>query len=270
MHRVGWEAQFGMARIALIHWKASEAAARLEVLVNAGYQAHLFSEPGPGSLRPVRAAPPDAIVIDLTRMPSHGRETGVALRASRATRHVPLVFAGGEPEKVERVRELLPDAVFTEWDEIDGALRRALAYAPVNPVVPPHGIENPDKPVSQKLGIGPDSRVAVIGRPDEFHDALGPVPESARFTSGPSQSDTLRICFVRTQAEVGLQIARLTPLPEKTPLWLCWSKKSSGMVTDVTQQKLRETGLAAGLVDDKICSIDATWSGLRFRTKKKK
>jgi hypothetical protein len=52
-------------------------------------------------------------------------------------------------------------------------------------------------------------------------------------------------------------------------LWICWPKKSSGTVTDVTQNVVRALGLDAGLVDFKICSIDATWSGLCFTKRKK-
>jgi hypothetical protein len=51
-------------------------------------------------------------------------------------------------------------------------------------------------------------------------------------------------------------------------MWIAWPKKASKMVTDLTQQVVRERGLASGLVDYKICSIDATWSGLLFTRRK--
>ena len=52
-------------------------------------------------------------------------------------------------------------------------------------------------------------------------------------------------------------------------LWIIWPKQASGMASDLTQQYVRETGLAAGLVDYKICAVDATWSGLLFTRRKR-
>lgn len=82
---------------------------------------------GPELFQQLRAAPPAAVVIDLGRLPSHGRDVGVGVRTSKATRHVPLVFVDGAKAKVAKVRETLPDATFTTWDEIVGALTAALA-----------------------------------------------------------------------------------------------------------------------------------------------
>jgi hypothetical protein len=47
-------------------------------------------------------------------------------------------------------------------------------------------------------------------------------------------------------------------------LWISWPKKASGMVTDLDENKIREYGLANGLVDVKVCAVDDTWSGLKF------
>jgi hypothetical protein len=53
-------------------------------------------------------------------------------------------------------------------------------------------------------------------------------------------------------------------------LWIAWPKKASGVATDLTEDVVRRDGLAAGLVDHKVCAIDATWSGLRFALRKEK
>jgi hypothetical protein len=58
-------------------------------------------------------------------------------------------------------------------------------------------------------------------------------------------------------------------LPDGGGLWIAWPKKASGMPTDLTQTDVRRAGLASGLVDYKICAIDATWSGLLFARRKK-
>ena len=71
----------------------------------------------------------DAVVIDLGRLPSHGRDIGLYLRERKSTRHVPLLFAGGDSQKVERIRELLPDATYASWSDIDSALKDAISNA---------------------------------------------------------------------------------------------------------------------------------------------
>lgn len=257
-----------MSRLVLIHWKPAEAEGALRRLIGLGHTAKLLSEATPATLRAIRGNPPEVILIDLTRMPSHGREFGVALRTSRATRHVPLVFAGGLPEKVERVRELLPDAVFTEWDEVEGAIRRALAYSPITPVVPTHGISNPGKPLVEKLGIREGMHVALIDAPDGIDDILRDMPEGVVLAPRCSRSDGLRILFVRSAADLARRLPALSQLPSKTALWICYPKKASGVPTDLTQFAVRECGFGFGLVDDKVCSVDQIWTGFRLRRRK--
>ena len=70
--------------------------------------------------------------------------------------------------------------------------------------------------------------------------------------------------FLRSAAELRRGLPELAPRAAGGGLWLCWPKRSSGVVTDVTEHLVRSAGLAAGLVDFKVAAIDATWSGLRF------
>ena len=107
-----------MSTICILHWNEPEAAERLERLQAAGFAAFHTQLAGPPLFQRLRQEPPDAIVIDLARLPSHGREVGAALRAAKATRFIPLVFVGGEPEKVARVQALLPDATYTTWEDV--------------------------------------------------------------------------------------------------------------------------------------------------------
>jgi len=114
-----------MARVRLIHWKSDEAVELVRSL--AGSDHTVDHEPlDPDALKNLKANPPDAIVIDLSRSPARGRDLWLLLRKARSTRCVPLVFVGGESEKVERVRELLPDAAFTTRRGASAALARAL------------------------------------------------------------------------------------------------------------------------------------------------
>jgi len=107
-----------MKEVVLVHWKAEEVAERIARLEKAGFKARWFESAIPENMRTVRKDPPLAMVIDLGRMPSHGRAVGIAMRQRKSTRCVPLVFVEGEPEKVARIREFLPDAEYTTWAKI--------------------------------------------------------------------------------------------------------------------------------------------------------
>src|SRR5262249_12381199 len=102
-----------LARIQLVHWKEEEGRARARELRAAGLRVE-YEVDAAAALRATKDDPPDAIVIDLSRLPSHGREVAWALRQTKRTRNLPLVFVGGEPARVARIRGELPDAVYTD------------------------------------------------------------------------------------------------------------------------------------------------------------
>ncbi len=124
-----------MHPVHLIHWQAEEAEERADRLRAAGYEA-TFEPLSPSLLKTFKDHPPAALVIDLSRLPSQGRDVGLHLRKRKATRHIPLVFVEGKANKVARVRKLIPDAQYTTWSKIGGALRRAISNPPDNPTVP--------------------------------------------------------------------------------------------------------------------------------------
>src|SRR5437868_4706510 len=104
-----------MSVVRLISWNAQLAEERARALQDAGISVDASPlKPGSG-IAHFRSSSPAAVLIDLDRLPSHGREVAVSLRISKSTRHIPIVFAGGVPEKVERIRQELPDAFFTDW-----------------------------------------------------------------------------------------------------------------------------------------------------------
>jgi hypothetical protein len=122
-------------------------------------------------------------------------------------------------------------------------------------------------PLPKKLGFKPGFRAALLGAPDDFGETLGELPEDVTVDSkltGKSPYD-LVVFFTKKRSELekrfGVIAKRLSPAGM---LWIGWPKKASGVATDVTEAVVRETGLATGLVDVKICAIDHTWSGLKF------
>ena len=152
-----------MSNLCLLHWNEAEAAERLERLRAAGFEAYHSTLAGPPLFQQLRENPPSAIVIDLARLPSHGREVGAALRAAKATRFIPLVFVGGETEKTARVRLLLPDAVYTSWEEIGPALHTAITQPPENPVAVTSSMDAyAGQPLPKKLGIKAGMKIALV------------------------------------------------------------------------------------------------------------
>lgn len=258
-----------MSKILLIHWKAKEVSERLARLRRAGLDAERFLPEGPASLRNLRDDPPDAIVIDLSRIPSHGREIGGALRRTAGTRTIPLVFVDGEPAKVNAVRALLPDATYTGWDGIRAAVREAIRRRPEVPVVPGVFEAYSGTPLPKKLGIKEGTTVRLLGAPENFADTLGPLPEGATLRVRAGKPVDLLMVFVKSRAELDRRLApAIRGMAEKGSLWICWPKQTSGVATNLTQVIVRSTGMAAGLVDFKVAAVDPTWSGLRFARKR--
>src|SRR5713226_9225013 len=166
-----------MRRVLLIHLNAGEGMERAKSLRAAGYDVTRVLPRGLGFLRDVRRDPPDAIVIDLERLPSVGRDIGLALRMSKSTRHVPIIFAGGAAEKVAGVRTLLPDAAYAVWSKIRGELKRAIVRGVKDPVVPRSIFETySGTPLLKKLGIKENSSLALVDAPDGFAASLGRLP----------------------------------------------------------------------------------------------
>jgi hypothetical protein len=255
-----------MARIMLIHWKAEELPERVARLESAGYQVETPHPQGAAFLRELAENPPATLVIDLTRLPSHGRDYGILLRQRKGTRRIPLVFVGGAPDKVDRLKGLLPDAVYTAWEDIGTAVGAAIAGPPADPVVPASVFEAyKDKQLVEKLGIKPGFQVALYHPPEGFKQVLGKLPKGVVLLEGGGGDRDLSLWFARSVEELEQDISAMAERAGSKPMWIAWPKKSSKLATDLTQQIVREAGLASGLVDYKICTIDATWSGLLFK-----
>jgi len=258
-------------RVLLIHWNAAEAAALLRANRVPGFRIERARlEADNQGWKELLADPPDVWLVDLSRLPAHGLETARALRERRATRHVPVVFVGGKPAKVARVRAALPGAPCTSWGRLGPALARAVA-APVRPPQrrPAGAGGYSGTPLPKKLGMGEGTRLLCLGAPPELRAALGPLPSGARLVERSSTPVPLAILFAKRRADLA---RRLRPaaakLADKGALWIAWPKKASGVATDVSEDVVRDLALAAGLVDVKVCAIDAVWSGLQLRRRR--
>lgn len=255
--------------VRLVCWKedrASEFAAEID---KAGFAVDAGAIDGP-ALRALGQAPPDAVVIDLGRLPAQGRDVGVMLRTTARSRHTPLVFVDGVEAKVARSREVLPDAVYTSRDDMAMSVRRAIAEPPKDPVVPNSNFAGySGTPLPKKLGIKAGSMVALVDAPKDFEVTLGELPAGTEVVRRAEPGADVTLWFLRSIDDLHDGIDRMGEIAGDGRLWICWPKKASGVATDVTQNEVRSTGLANGLVDFKICAIDATWSGLCFTRRKK-
>jgi hypothetical protein len=121
-------------------------------------------------------------------------------------------------------------------------------------------------PLASKLGIKKDHSVAVVNAPSGFKQTLGQLPEGVKFCEdGRGSALDVMVFFTSSRAELSQRFVGLSGrLCPAGGLWIAWPKKASGMPTDLTEDRVREIGLAAGLVDNKVCAVDETWSGLRF------
>ncbi len=102
-----------MSRIRLIHWNAHEAEERAKQLRTAGYRVDYAQFDFPRFFRKLREDPPAAVVVDLSRLPSQGRDATMAIRSYKATRQLPILFVDGDPKKVAQIKTQLPDVVYT-------------------------------------------------------------------------------------------------------------------------------------------------------------
>jgi len=257
-----------MTIIRLIHWNDVEAEERSKTLQAMGYEV-IYTLIDPAGLQELRQNPPDTIVIDLGRLPSQGRDLGINTRKYKTTRYVPLVFVGGEAEKLKGIKEVLPDATYTSWDEIRDALEYALANPPLVPVTPKSVFDvYQGVPLQKKLGFKPNMVVTLINAPNGFKESLGGLPKGVTIRWQVRGQSELALWFVKSKEELEKRIEKMAEFIREGHLWIIWPKKASKIKTDLSQIVVRKVGLDSGLVDFKICSIDDTWSGLCFTHRK--
>ena len=121
------------------------------------------------------------------------------------------------------------------------------------------------KSLSQKLGLKPDQRVLLHQVPPDYAHWLQDFDlDSCRVLKRLGEFD-FGHAFVRSRAELAQALEKLDPhLHDRGMLWISWPKKASRIACDITEDTLRELALPRGLVDTKVCAVDAVWSGLKL------
>jgi len=123
-------------------------------------------------------------------------------------------------------------------------------------------------PPPKKLGIKEGSVVALIDAPRGFRTTLGTLPAGSRLLAKPDGRCTLTLWFTRSRADLARGMRKAAALAGQGTVWILWPKLTSGTATDLKEGVVREAALAAGLVDYKVCAVDATWSALAFARRK--
>ena len=258
-----------MPIVRLVSWNPDTVLEHARDLKKAGFTVDASVLRTSGLIGQFRDQPPAVILIDLDRLPSHGRAVAIVVHSGKSTRHIPIVFAGGVEEKAKTAREQAPWAIFTDWPGVADALKKALKKR----VIPGSGksymAHYAGSSLVKKLGFRPNIRTALLGAPEGFEDQLGEVPEGVEFETKVSPQTKLAIWFVRSLRELADETDYLSArLPNGASLWIVYPKQSSRFKVDFTQYDVRAKGLAAGLVDYKICAVDSDWTGLKFARKK--
>lgn len=119
-------------------------------------------------------------------------------------------------------------------------------------------------PLGKKLGIKPGATVWLWDAPDGLADQLQAEIQANYVDQAPPLADVI-LLFTTSMEQFSTRFPGASAqLAKAGGLWVCWPKRASGVVTDLNENLIRDFGLAAGLVDNKVCAVDATWSGLRF------
>jgi hypothetical protein len=121
-------------------------------------------------------------------------------------------------------------------------------------------------PLPRKLGIKPGHRLLILGAPEGFEaETLGELPEGVRVAHRASGVADVIVAFFTQRSALARRMPALRErMDPAAGLWIAWPKRAAKVETDLTEDVVRELALAHALVDNKVCAIDATWSGLRL------
>ena len=128
-----------------------------------------------------------------------------------------------------------------------------------------------ETPLLQKLGIKEGTRMTAVNAPSDFRANLGVLPLAVEWANRVRPPLDLIVAFhTRRATLLANWPALIAAAAPDGAVWIAWPKRASGMPTDIDDNVLREELLPSGWVDNKVCAIDETWSGLRFVLRKER
>jgi hypothetical protein len=124
-------------------------------------------------------------------------------------------------------------------------------------------------PLPQKLGIKPGLSVVTINAPTNYRRLLGTIPEGVTFSDRLKPDLNFVHVFIKKRSELEKRLSFLREkIADTATVWVSWPKRSSGVLTDLTEDAVRAVALPLGFVDVKVCAIDETWSGLKLMVRR--
>lgn len=119
-------------------------------------------------------------------------------------------------------------------------------------------------PLAKKLGIREGSKLLLLNAPEHYFRLFTDFPGDVKMVSTKTKADIIHY-FVKEEKQLARDISKLKNGIEQNGLiWVSWPKKSSKVITDITEDVIRNLALQSGLVDVKVCAVDETWSGLKL------
>ena len=124
-------------------------------------------------------------------------------------------------------------------------------------------------PLAAKLGIRAGTTVLTVDAPPGYHDLLVPVPDGVAFKSRLTPRIDIIHVFSTSRRKLGAFLGHARRLMrDDAAIWVSWPKKAAAVPTDLTDDVVREIALPLGIVDVKVCAVDAVWSGLKLVIRK--
>ncbi|GAC1302729.1 MAG: hypothetical protein NVSMB24_07750 [Mucilaginibacter sp.] len=119
--------------------------------------------------------------------------------------------------------------------------------------------------LAKKMGIKPGFRIGLINQPGNYFDLFTDLPPDITITNDVTIKKDLIHIFTKSEKEFTAMLPGLkTQITPNGVIWVSWPKKASKVVTDITEDIIRNYALSIGLVDIKVCAVDETWSGLKL------
>ncbi len=124
-------------------------------------------------------------------------------------------------------------------------------------------------PLAKKLGIKPGFRVKTKNTPPNYESLLSPIPDDVVISTSIRANVDLWHVFTVSRKELKATLSTAQKqIRQDGMIWVSWPKKSSGVLSEITEDTVREVALPMGLVDIKVCAVDETWSGLKLVIRK--
>ena len=124
-------------------------------------------------------------------------------------------------------------------------------------------------PLVKKLGIKPGFRLYAKNPPENYWELIAPLPDDVQILHCLTRNLDMIHFFTNSRAELAANIeTQMKRIRQDGMIWISWPKKAAKLPTDVTEDVIREIILPLGLVDVKVCAVDATWSGLKLVIRK--